>query len=277
MAAELGFYGITDIGKARKNNEDALLVGAGEDGRLFAVADGMGGHEAGEVAAFLALRYLKDLPPEEPLADALRRAGRTILSLHDDEEFARMGATVVVARFRQTPSGSLEAEVAHVGDSRAYLLRDGGLIPLTEDHTLVGEMLKAGLVSAEEAAAHPRRNIVTRALGAWDARADAATFAVRPGDRVLLCSDGLSDVVEEARMSRILGAFPDDPEGAARGLVGAALRAGAPDNVTAVVVDVGAPARIPRRTLRPRKTGALRRRTREADAVNAGSPSQIVG
>src|SRR5829696_1421497 len=136
------YSGCTDAGKARPNNEDALLAGTGRDERLFVVADGMGGHDAGEVASFLAVATLERLWRDGSLVGAIRRADRTIFACRNDGEFAGMGTTVVALRFREDSTHNreaehgLEAEVAHVGDSRAYLLRTGQLRRLTEDHSL---------------------------------------------------------------------------------------------------------------------------------------------
>src|SRR5215212_10325837 len=141
-AVLLEYSGCTNVGKTRPNNEDALVAGTGRDERLFVVADGMGGHEAGEVASFLAIATLQRLWPDGSLVGAIRRADRAIFACRDDREFAGMGTTVVALRFREDGSHNrdaergLEAEVAHVGDSRAYLLRTGQLRRLTEDHSV---------------------------------------------------------------------------------------------------------------------------------------------
>ena len=234
----LDHFGTTDVGRIRRNNEDALLAGGGDDPNLFAVADGMGGHKAGEVASFLAVAALKRLKPGHSLAGAIRKVDRTILACRDDGEFAGMGTTVVSVRFREDGTGGLAGEVAHVGDSRAYLLRAGNLRRLTADHSFVADLVRSGAISAEEAAAHPLRNALTRSLGTGTAAVERTTFEAWPGDRVVLCSDGLPDAVSEEEISAALVRHPGDPESAARALVVAALEAGGPDNVTAVVVDL---------------------------------------
>jgi serine/threonine protein phosphatase PrpC len=240
-AVLLEYSGCTNVGNARPNNEDALLAGTGRDERLFVVADGMGGHEAGEVASFLAVATLERLWPDGSLVGAIRRADRTIFACRDGE-FAGMGTTVVALRFREGGSHErdagygLEAEVAHVGDSRAYLLRGGHLRRLTEDHSVA-----AGLARSEAMVVSTRaatRNALTRSLGTGTASVDSMTFEAWPGDRVLLCSDGLSDPVAEQEIARVLERFPGGPEKATQGLVAAALEAGGPDNVTVVVVDL---------------------------------------
>ncbi len=250
-AVLLEYSGCTNAGKARPNNEDALLAGTGRDERLFVVADGMGGHDAGEVASFLAVATLERLWPDGSLVGAIRRADRTIFACRDDEEFAGMGTTVVALRFRENSPHNrdaehgLEAEVAHVGDSRAYLLRTGRLRRLTEDHSVVAELVRSGAMLSTRVA---NQNALTRSLGTGTASVESTTFEAWPGDRVLLCSDGLSDAIAEKEIARVLEMFPRDPEKAAHGLVAAALEAGGPDNVTVVVVDLnstGVPGRSP--------------------------------
>jgi len=245
---ELQPFGVTDAGKVRQNNEDALLVGAGEDETLFVVADGIGGFEAGEVASSIAVEVLRGLRPDKHFEDAIREANRSILAAgRGDEKLSGMGTTIVAIRFGGTQREPL-AEVAHVGDSRAYLVRGGEMNPITEDHSLVAELVRSGDLTRDQAAEHPQKNLITRALGA-DEKVDVDTtvLPIQAGDRVLLCSDGLSDMVPEARISELLIEYLDDPEGAARSLVSAALDAGGNDNITVVVVDVKERAAPPRR------------------------------
>jgi len=235
----LEHYGVTDPGKVRKNNEDCLLVGEGLDDTLFVVADVIGGFEAGEVASSIAVDVLKDLAPSAPLEGAIREANRRILAAaRGDERFSGMGTTVVAMRFngrREEPV----AEISHVGDSRAYLLRGGDLKPVTEDHSLVAELVRSGDLTRARASEHPQKNLITRALGAEEeVEVDTAVLPVEPGDRLVLCSDGLSDMVSEAKILDLLASSADDPKKAARALVRAALDAGGLDNVTVVVVDV---------------------------------------
>ncbi|CAA9443222.1 MAG: Protein serine/threonine phosphatase PrpC, regulation of stationary phase [uncultured Rubrobacteraceae bacterium] len=236
---ELQPFGVTDTGKVRQNNEDALLVGDGEDETLFVVADGIGGFEAGEVASSLAVDVLKDLQPDEPFKAAIGEANRRIVAAgRGDEKLSGMGTTVVAIRFGGT-QGEPVAEVAHVGDSRAYLMRGGDMNPITEDHSLVAELVRSGDLTRDQAAEHPQKNLITRALGAGDeVDVDTTVLPIEAGDRILLCSDGLSDLVSEAGISEILAESPNDPERAARGLLSAALDAGGNDNITVVVVDV---------------------------------------
>ncbi len=236
---ELQPFGVTDTGKVRQNNEDALLVGEGKDETLFVVADGIGGFEAGEVASSLAVDVLKDLQPDEPFRMAIAEANRRIVAAgRGDEKLSGMGTTVVAIRFGGTQREPV-AEVAHVGDSRAYLMRGGDMNPITEDHSLVAELVRSGDLTRDQAAEHPQKNLITRALGAdEEVEVDTTLLPVEAGDRVLLCSDGLSDLVSEAGISEILAESPGDPERAARGLLSAALDAGGNDNITVVVVDV---------------------------------------
>src|ERR687898_1574109 len=234
----LEHHGVTDPGKVRKNNEDSLLVGEGRDETLFAVADGIGGFEAGEVASSIATEALKELEPSTPLKDAIREANRRILAAaRGDEKLSGMGTTVVAMRFggtREEPA----AEISHVGDSRAYLLRGGDLTPVTEDHSLVAELVRSGDLTRAQASEHPQKNLITRALGAEEeVEVDTVVLPVEVGDRLLLCSDGLSDMVPEAKIGEILSSA-NDPEGGARALVSAALDGGGADNITVVVIDV---------------------------------------
>jgi PPM family protein phosphatase len=236
---ELQPFGLTHAGKVRQNNEDALLVGGGEDETLFVVADGIGGFEAGEVASSIAVNVLKDLQPDEPFKAAIGEANRRIVTAgRGDEKLSGMGTTVVAIRFGGK-QGEPVAEVAHVGDSRAYLVRGGDMNPITEDHSLVAELVRSGDLTRDEAAEHPQKNLITRALGAdEEVDVDTAVVPIEAGDRILLCSDGLSDMVSETGISEILAESQDDPERAARALLSAALDAGGNDNITVVVVDV---------------------------------------
>jgi len=260
----LAHYGTTEAGMVRPNNEDALLADEGKDAGLFAVAAGMGGHKAGEVASFLAR--------------AIHKADRTILACRDDGEFAGMGTTVVAVRFREDGTGGLTAEVAHVGDSRAYHPARGEP-PTAHRRPLFrrGYLVRSGDISAGEAATHPLRNALTRVPGTGQAAVERTTFEAWPGDRVVLCSDGLPDAVSEAEMSTTLGSYPGDPESTARALTAAALAAGGPDNVTVVVVDLkgrAAEAPSPRREPAGRADGAPAPRTRTRELLGALLPRQ---
>lgn len=234
-------FGATHAGKVRKNNEDSLLVGEGRDGALFAVADGIGGFEAGEVASSIAINALKGVEGSGSLERTIKGANRGILeAARSDDRLSGMGTTVVAARFKEPdgPRAEPTVEVAHVGDSRAYLLRGGELKPITEDHSLVAELVRSGDLTRAEASEHPQRNLITRALGAEDeVEVDTAVLPVEAGDRYLLCSDGLSDMVPEAKIAGILTSTTG-PKASAEALVEAALDGGGADNITVVVVDV---------------------------------------
>jgi protein phosphatase len=230
----------TDIGKVRSGNEDSYLI----EIPLVAVADGMGGHQGGEVASHLALETLETLFKHKrgTLSEQLTEANRAVFerSLRDPE-VKGMGTTLTAA----VADGD-RLRLAHVGDSRAYLLRDGELRSLTEDHTLVREMEMRGELTADEAASHPHRSVLTRAIGTEPGvLVDEGIVDLVDGDRLLLCTDGLTGMVGDDRILAILRDTPD-PTVAVRRLVAEANDNGGVDNVTAVVVDFvgepGAPA-----------------------------------
>ncbi len=245
MELQLAHAAATDVGRVRDQNEDAWL--AVPDGWLFAVADGMGGHAAGEVASRVAVETLaeelKGVSPRDveaarsELERAVLHAGRRI-----HEQSARvperhgMGTTVTVLQFLEAG----RAVLAHVGDSRAYRLREGRLRRLTRDHTWVQQQMDRGLMSESGARRHPASSVLTRALGtAPQVSPDLSVVDWRPGDVFLLCSDGLTGPVAEADIERTLRESPD-PQTAAAALVRLANDRGGPDNVTAVVVRTGA-------------------------------------
>lgn len=222
----------TDIGRVREGNEDAFLM----ESPLFAVADGMGGHLGGEVASQLALETLDVLFRHKrgTLADGVREANRAVFERSTrDAEVAGMGTTLTAAI---AAGGQLR--LAHVGDSRAYLLRDGELAMLTEDHTLVNKMVQTGEITRDEADVHPQRSVITRALGTEpDVQVDEAVIDLHGGDRVLLCTDGLTGMVTEDRIREIL-TETTGPRDAVDGLVRTALAEGGVDNVTVLLIDV---------------------------------------
>lgn len=218
------------VGLVRKQNEDSFVAGNG----LYAVCDGMGGARAGEVASETACRTLLTERPtgEEDLRRSVDLANRAIVrqGISDPHLFG-MGTTMTAAVGRE--GGLL---FAHIGDSRAYLLHEGALRQVTEDHSLVGELMRRGQLTPEEAAAHPHRSVITRALGTEpDVRPDVFALDLEPGDRVLFCSDGLSGMVADEELGRVLGES-DDPQAVADALVQAALAGGGEDNITVVVV-----------------------------------------
>jgi PPM family protein phosphatase len=222
----------SDIGQVREGNEDSYLV----EQPLYVVADGMGGHRGGEVASELAIETIQALflKREGSLVAQVEEANRRVFERsQSDRNVAGMGTTLTAALV----DGS-RVQLAHVGDSRAYLFRDHELTILTEDHTLVHRMVIAGEITEEEAEVHPHRSILTRALGV-DGRiqVDESAIDVRPGDRILLCTDGLTGMVSEERIGTILDSTPGDAQGAVELLIAEANRAGGVDNITAVVLD----------------------------------------
>ncbi len=223
----------TDVGRVREGNEDGLLVD--ETMGLVAVADGMGGHQAGEVASATALEALRAaVRSGRPIRDAIVEANEAVYDkAEDNSELRGMGTTITAGTL--ATGGTLL--IAHVGDSRAYLLRDSDLSQITDDHSLVEEMVRDGQLTPEQAAVHPQRSIITRALGI-DAEVEVALYPVelQPGDRLMLCSDGLTTMVSADDIAAILRR-EGDPQRAARQLIDAANEAGGEDNVTAVVVD----------------------------------------
>jgi protein phosphatase len=224
----------TDIGQVREGNEDAYLV----LDPLFAVADGMGGHRGGEVASSLALETVQRLfeGEEGSLTDQVELANRAVFERSQaDREVSGMGTTLTAALIEGN-----RARLAHVGDSRAYLLRDGALTLLTEDHTLVHRMVQEGEITESEAEMHPHRSILTRALGVEETlEVDEAFVDLREGDRLLLCTDGLTSMVDDERIREVLSTVPDPREAAER-LVRVANEAGGIDNITVVVLDAAA-------------------------------------
>lgn len=221
----------TDIGLVREGNEDSYLT----EEPLFAVADGMGGHRGGEVASQLAVETLEKMFKEGAgdLPDQVQEANRVVFERSVlDRKVAGMGTTLTAAAVEGD-----RVRLAHVGDSRAYLLRDGELRLLTEDHTLVHRMVSEGEISEEEAETHPQRSVLTRALGVDTVvDVDEDTFQVRPGDRLLLCTDGLTSMVSEDQIGEVLRTVRD-PQEAAERLVRMANEAGGVDNTTVVVLD----------------------------------------
>ena len=221
----------TDIGQVREGNEDSFLVVA----PLYAVADGMGGHRGGEVASNLALETVQGMfeRKEGSLADQVVEANRAVFDRsQNDRSVSGMGTTLTAALV----DGS-RVHLVHVGDSRAYLLRGGELAQLTEDHTLVHRMVMEGEISQEEAETHPHRSILTRALGVdQSVQVDEGDVEVAAGDRLLLCTDGLTGMVPEGQIREIL-LESADPQEAVEKLVKVANRAGGIDNITAVILD----------------------------------------
>jgi PPM family protein phosphatase len=236
----------TDTGRQRNANEDSYFARS----PIFVVADGMGGAQAGEVASKAATeafdRDLPEAPPERFLRETIEAANRAI---HDharaDPSLAGMGTTITAAI---VDAGGEEVGIGHVGDSRAYRLREGKLERLTRDHSLVEEMRRKGQLTDAQAEDHPQRSIITRALGPEpDVEVDLQTVQAQPGDVFLLCSDGLTTMIDDERITRILAGATSMPA-AVRALIDEANRAGGRDNITAIAFrleDAAAPARAP--------------------------------
>ena len=243
--------GITDVGMKRTNNEDNYLIN--DELNLFVVCDGMGGHVGGEYASAIAVTTVEEVltsieqDPDMAMGEeddpiertrervryAIRLAGKRIFEKATAEpEYKGMGTTALVLVIDR---GNFF--IAHVGDSRGYLLREGRIEQLTEDHSLVNEKIRAGLLTPEQARHHKLKNIITRSLGyTEDVEIDIQVRAVRRGDRFLLCSDGLSNLVDTGEMGELIRSM--SPQDAARRLVQVACERGGDDNITAIVARV---------------------------------------
>jgi len=226
-------YTGSDTGRQRRANEDSLLARS----PLFVVADGMGGAQAGEVASRIAVETFQpglqdDSAPEQALAVLARVANARIHELsHSSAEHAGMGTTLTAIYV-----GALEVAIAHVGDSRAYCMRDGELLRLTDDHSLVDELMRQGRLTPEEAVEHPQRSVITRALGPEAVvEVDTRSFHAHPGDVYLLCSDGLTTMISEEQIAAVLrsGLGLHD---AGEALIAAANEAGGRDNITVLLI-----------------------------------------
>lgn len=229
----------TDTGNARENNEDSVYPaesGASTEPVVLIVADGMGGAVAGEVASRLAVEAASDADPSESVDPAERvKMGNeaVVLATEEDRSLAGMGTTMTLLELRADGLGT----IAHVGDSRAYLHRDGELSQVTTDHSLVGELVSLGRITEEEAKHHPSRHIITRVLGLGPITVDTIDVELQPGDRFLLCSDGLTDMVSDTMIDEIL-ASGEGVEPTAWALIEQANAAGGVDNITVIVADV---------------------------------------
>ncbi len=224
----------THVGLVRLLNEDTVFA----DGSLYGVADGMGGHNAGEVASRLAAdKMMERLHGKTPSQDLMKAAlidvNRAVFTEQNShKEYSGMGTTLTVLW-----EGDNEVFIGHIGDSRAYLLRDGSLKQITRDHSLVQEMLSQGLITREEALVHPYRNVITRAVGTDPyVESDCLTLEKNNGDIWLLCSDGLSNFVSDVEMERTL--ITQDLETAADSLLLTALQNGGRDNISLLIAEV---------------------------------------
>ena len=228
-------YAITDIGRMRPINEDSYYAPA--DGERFcAVADGMGGHNAGEVASAMAIQVFSEemRRTEDITAGALHTAVARANEAVYHKALENAGMSGMGTTFSALAEQGETAYLAHVGDSRIYLVRRGAILQLTTDHTLVEEMVQKGLITPREARVHPKRNIITRALGTEETvQIDIVQMGTRPGDAFFLCSDGMTNYVDEREILRTAMSERDWPE-KLRHLVSIALENGGADNITAL-------------------------------------------
>jgi len=235
MALYLRYAVRSDLGLVRNNNEDSVYAGP----RLLAIADGMGGHAAGEVASKIVITTLEHLDEDRRIDDLMAELRHTVIdanhriaaAVQHKNELEGMGTTLTALRFVGSQVG-----LVHVGDSRAYLMRGGVLDQITHDDTYVQYLVDTGKLTPDEAKDHPRKSVILRALLGADVEPDVSIREAFEGDRYLLCSDGLSDVVSTETIADTL--FIDDPQESADRLVELALRGGGPDNVTVIVADV---------------------------------------
>ncbi|MER7541911.1 Stp1/IreP family PP2C-type Ser/Thr phosphatase [Actinomadura sp.] len=237
MTLGIRYAARSDVGMLREGNEDSAYAGA----HLLAVADGMGGHVGGEIASAAAIEALRSLDKDLPATELLAALEHTVKAANDnlhrivesDPALQGMGTTLTAMLW----AGN-QVALVHIGDSRAYLLRDGSLFQITHDHTLVQSLVDEGRISPDEAASHPQRSLLLRALdGRGEVDPDLSLREAKVGDRYLLCSDGLSGVVTAETIFQVLTDV-DDPEQAVRQLIDLANRGGGPDNITCVVADV---------------------------------------
>jgi PPM family protein phosphatase len=249
---KIAYKATSDVGRKRKGNEDSLV--ANPEQRLFVVADGMGGHAAGEVASKVAVDSINEFVmltsgdqeitwpfglddsisyDGNRLKTAIRFANRKVLeATKEKSEYEGMATTVAAVLVDET-----SANIAHVGDSRIYLFRGGELQQLTSDHSWVNEQLQSGIISAEQARTHPLRNVVTRALGGKaDLQVDIQSQPLRDGDVLLVCSDGLTTMVPDEHIARLLSEAEGDVEKAADSLVAEANARGGEDNITVLLL-----------------------------------------
>ena len=233
--------GLTDVGKVRLSNQDVLVES--EELNLYGVADGMGGHNGGETASAGARdELIRFLQGHKPSTDALRsgfESANTVLfrQQEEDKKLAGMGTTLSVVWMSED-----FAYLGHAGDSRIYLLRDGKLQQMTDDHSLVGELMRMGYLTPEQAEKHPNKNVITRAVGTEKGiDVDLAVEERQEGDVWMVCSDGLHGMVTDSEIEKILAA--NAPKEAARKLMDAALKAGGRDNISVIVLRDGEAAR----------------------------------
>lgn len=229
----------THVGKVRENNEDAFWVGE----NYLVVCDGMGGHLAGEVASGLAIKTIQDFPfqgvdPKLELGQAINQAQENILQIAAAEpDYTGMGTTITLVWVTPLAEGGAKIAIGHVGDSRAYSFCNGVLTQLTLDHSVVGELIRAGSITIQEAKDHAKRHTITQALGSPEIEIELMEKTIPGGSFILLCTDGLTDVVEDHEISRILR-DAGQSNNVAQELVDYANSLGGPDNITVIVAQL---------------------------------------
>ena len=252
----------TDVGKLRKNNQDAVILGNG----LAGVADGMGGHKGGEIASAGLrdglLRELKDCHPDKnKLEEAISTVNRELWTQQEnDASLSGMGTTLTILW-----PDEKNMIIGQIGDSRAYLLRDGNLTQITNDHSMVADMVRKGVLTEEQAACHPMRNYITRAVGTEvNIETDMTIHDRRQGDRWLVCSDGLYGMITRSALEQIM--MKDDLENAADELLEAALQGGGKDNITLVLLQDDTPSESPKEKQEKKD---------DNDPVNKGNQEEV--
>lgn len=253
----------TDVGKLRKNNQDAVILGNG----LAGVADGMGGHKGGEIASAGLrdgiLRELKDCHPDKnKLEEAISTVNRELWTQQEnDASLSGMGTTLTILW-----PDEKNMIIGQIGDSRAYLLRDGNLTQITNDHSMVADMVRKGVLTEEQAACHPMRNYITRAVGTEvNIETDMTIHDRRQGDRWLVCSDGLYGMITRSALEQIM--MKDDLENAADELLEAALQGGGKDNITLVLLQDDTPSESPKEEQEKKD---------DNDPVNKGNQEEVM-
>lgn len=228
---------VTGVGQVRSQNEDRYW----HDNHVFVVCDGMGGHQAGEIASQIAVETIEGFSflladPVQEVASAVDAAHTAICdAAAANPEYSGMGTTLTMGLVHQGEEGLL-VTIGHVGDSRAYLQRDSQLRQLTSDHSVAAELARQGTLSGSEAESHPSRHMLTQALGVGSVDASVETFSVESNDILLFCSDGLTDVVSDEDIRRVLDSHC--PQAAAEELLASANAKGGPDNITVLVVEL---------------------------------------
>ncbi len=230
----------TDVGRVRQNNEDALWVSS----RCLVVCDGMGGHLAGEIAADVAVKAIQSFPflgedPEKEVREAIEDAQKKILEAsHGNEDYQGMGSTITLAWISEPDDeGCCKLTLGHVGDSRCYLFSHGILEQITQDHSVVGELLRSGTITTLEARKHPKKHMLTQALGSEQIEVELLQRDLQVGDLVLLCTDGLTDLVDDHQIHQVLQQ-DFDSSNLAQDLVSMANEMGGIDNITIIVAKV---------------------------------------